>query len=69
MTATGCGIYLATDTPTPEQICEAVDQILTKPEYRINSEKLSREFASHNAEKALPALIETLVEDQQALVR
>jgi MGT family glycosyltransferase len=69
VTATGCGIYLATDTPTPEQICEAVDQILTKPEYRINSEKIRREFAAHNAEKELPALIETLVEDQQALVR
>jgi MGT family glycosyltransferase len=68
VTATGCGIYLATDTPGPEQIREAVDQILNKPEYRANAEKLRREFAAHSAEKELTTLLEALVEDQQVLV-
>jgi MGT family glycosyltransferase len=68
VTATGCGIDLATDTPTPEQIREAVDQILTKPEYRVNAERLRREFAAHNAEKELTTLLEGLVQDQQILV-
>ncbi|MBB6147395.1 MGT family glycosyltransferase [Silvibacterium bohemicum] len=68
VTATGCGIYLATDTPSPEQIRDAVDQILAEPEYRANSEKLRREFAAHSAEQELTTLLEALVEDQQVLV-
>jgi UDP:flavonoid glycosyltransferase YjiC (YdhE family) len=64
----GCGIDLATDTPTPEQIREAVDQILAKPEYRSNAETLQREFAAHDAEKELTSLLEALVENQQVLV-
>lgn len=65
---TGCGIVLATDTPTPEQIRDAVDQILEKPEYRANAEKLQREFAAIDAAKELPRLLESLVEEQVALV-
>jgi UDP:flavonoid glycosyltransferase YjiC (YdhE family) len=68
VTATGCGIDLATDTPTAEQIREAVDRILAKPEYRVNAEKLRREFAAHNTEKELTSLLEALVADQQVLV-
>ncbi|MBB6146540.1 MGT family glycosyltransferase [Silvibacterium bohemicum] len=68
VTTTGCGIYLATDTPSSEQVREAVDQILTKPEYRVNADKLRRELAAHNPEKELATLLEVLVDDQQVLV-
>jgi MGT family glycosyltransferase len=66
--ATGCGIYLATDTPAPEQICEAVDRILANPEYRANSERMRLEFAAYNAEKEVTTLLQALVEDQPVLV-
>ncbi|HEY4049118.1 MAG TPA: nucleotide disphospho-sugar-binding domain-containing protein [Acidobacteriaceae bacterium] len=68
VTSMGCGIDLATDTPTPEQIREAVDQILAKPVYRANAERLQREFAAHDPEKELTSLLEALVENQQVLV-
>jgi UDP:flavonoid glycosyltransferase YjiC (YdhE family) len=40
VTWTGAGIDLTTDTPTSEQIRDAVDQVLTKPEYRACAQKL-----------------------------
>jgi UDP:flavonoid glycosyltransferase YjiC (YdhE family) len=52
----------------PEQIREAVDQILAEPEYRANAENLQREFAAYDAEKKLTSLLEALVENQQVLV-
>lgn len=45
------GIDLATDTPKPEQIRDAVDQILAKTEYRARAQKLAREFASYDSAK------------------
>ena len=68
VTWTGTGIDLATDTPTPNQIREAVDQILAKTEYRARAQKLAREFASYDAAKRLTELVETLVAEQEVLV-
>lgn len=67
VTSTGCGIELRTDTPTAKEIREAVDQILTKPEYRANAEKLRREFAAVDTARELTQLLETLVADQQVV--
>jgi UDP:flavonoid glycosyltransferase YjiC (YdhE family) len=61
VTWTGTGIYLPTDAPTPEQICDAVDQILAKPEYRARAEEMAREFAAYDSAKKLPELLEALV--------
>ncbi len=66
---TGSGINLPTDTPTPEQIRDAVDQILTKPEYRTNAKKLQQEFTAIDAAKELPRLLEALVEEQVAVAK
>src|SRR6201999_2451202 len=68
VTWTGSGLYLDTDTPTPEQIRDAVDQVLAKPEYRVCAQKLAREFASYDAAKRLPQLVEALVARENALV-
>jgi UDP:flavonoid glycosyltransferase YjiC (YdhE family) len=68
VTWTGTGIDLATDTPTPNQIREAVDQILAKTEYRARAQELAREFASYNAAKRLTELVETLVAEQEVHV-
>jgi len=68
VTWTGAGIYLATDTPTTEQIRDAVDQILAKPEYRARAQKLAQEFASYDSAKRLTELVEALVAEQEVLV-
>jgi UDP:flavonoid glycosyltransferase YjiC (YdhE family) len=68
VTWTGTGIDLATDTPTPEQIRDAVNQILSRPEYRASAQKLAREFASYDAAKKLPALIKGLAAEQEVLI-
>jgi UDP:flavonoid glycosyltransferase YjiC (YdhE family) len=69
VTSTGCGIELRTDTPTAKEIREAVDQILTKPEYRANAEKLRREFAAIDTARELTQLLESLVEEQVAVAK
>ncbi len=68
VTWTGTGIYLATDTPTPEQVRDAVDQILAKPEYRARAQEVAREFASYETAKRLPELVEELVADREVLI-
>jgi UDP:flavonoid glycosyltransferase YjiC (YdhE family) len=68
VTWTRTGIDLATDTPTPEQIRDAVDQILAKPQYRACVQELAREFASYDSAKRLTELVETLVAEQEVLI-
>jgi UDP:flavonoid glycosyltransferase YjiC (YdhE family) len=64
---TGSGIDLRTDNPTPTQIHDAVEQILSNPSYRTRAKELSQEFAAHDSAKELTHLLETLVADQQVL--
>jgi len=68
VTWTGTGIYLATDTPAVEQIRDAVDQVLAKPEYRACAQKLAQEFASFDSAKRLAELVESLVAEQEVLM-
>ena len=68
VTWSGTGIYLATDTPTAEQIRDAVYQILVKPEYRACAQKLAQEFASYDSAKRLAELVEVLVAEQEVLM-
>ncbi len=68
VTWTGTGIYLATDTPTPEQVRDAVDQILAKPEYRACAQELAQEFASCETAKRLTELVEAVVGEREVLV-
>jgi hypothetical protein len=65
---TGTGIYLATDTPTPEQVRDAVDQILAKPEYRACAQELAREFASFDSAVRLTELVEAVVAEREVLI-
>jgi UDP:flavonoid glycosyltransferase YjiC (YdhE family) len=68
VTWNGTGIALATDTPTTEQIRDAVNQILAKPEYRASAQKLAQEFATYDSSQRLPELVEALVAKQEALI-
>jgi UDP:flavonoid glycosyltransferase YjiC (YdhE family) len=68
VTWTGTGIYLATDTPTPEQVRDAVDQILAKPEYRACAQELAQEFASYDSAERLTELVEAVVAEREVLI-
>jgi UDP:flavonoid glycosyltransferase YjiC (YdhE family) len=68
VTWTGTGIALATDKPTPEQVRDAVNQILINPEYRASAQKLAQEFAAYDSTKRLPELVEELVAEREALI-
>jgi len=68
VTWTGTGIYLATDTPTPEQVRDAVDQILAKPEYRACAQELAQEFASYDSAKRLTELVEAAVAEREVFI-
>jgi UDP:flavonoid glycosyltransferase YjiC (YdhE family) len=68
VTWTGTGIYLATDTPTPEQVRDAVDQILAKPQYRGCARELAQAFASCDSAKRLTELVEGVVAEREVLI-
>jgi MGT family glycosyltransferase len=51
------GINLKTEKPSPEKIKQAVDEVLSKPTYKQNVEKLRREFRSYDTSKLCADLI------------
>jgi MGT family glycosyltransferase len=67
VTWTGCGIDLATDNPTPEQVREAVDRILTQPAYRARARQLAQESALYDTAREVTTLLEGLVAGHPAL--
>ena len=56
-------IHVRTDDR--EQVRDAVDQILAKPEYRARAMEMAREFAAYDSAKKLPELLEALVTERQ----
>ena len=68
VTWTGAGIYLATDKPTPEQVRDAVEQILAKPEYGARAQELAQEFASYDSAQRLTELVEAVVAEREVLI-
>jgi MGT family glycosyltransferase len=61
ITWTGCGIDLATDHPTAEQVRDAVDRILAQPAYRARAGQLAQESARCDTARELTTLLEGLV--------
>lgn len=61
ITWTGCGLDLATDQPTPEQVRNAVDRILAQPGYRARAGELAEECARLDTARELTTLLEALV--------
>jgi MGT family glycosyltransferase len=64
----GAGIALSEDNPTPEQLREAVNEVLTTPGYRARAQKLAEEFARYDATRELPRLLEELEEAEKTSV-
>jgi UDP:flavonoid glycosyltransferase YjiC (YdhE family) len=67
VTWTGCGIDLATDNPTPEQVRDAVDRILSQPAYRARAGELARESARLDTASDLTTLLGALLAEHAAL--
>lgn len=61
VTWTGAGIYLATDTPSADEVRDAVNQVLRSPAYRAGAGRLAREFAAYDPGRELPVAMEELV--------
>jgi UDP:flavonoid glycosyltransferase YjiC (YdhE family) len=64
----GVGVDLKTKTPKPNQVRQAVRQVLADPLYRQHAQQVQREIAQcHPAEQAA-TLLETLVQTKQPIV-
>ena len=57
----GIGINLRTDSPSEEQIVQAVDQLLTNPIYKQKVETLQKEFQTYDAYKLTVNYLEEIV--------
>jgi UDP:flavonoid glycosyltransferase YjiC (YdhE family) len=55
------GIDLKTETPKPEQIRDAVNEIFNNKEYAQNIDKLSKEFAQYNPNKLMEKYVAELI--------
>lgn len=56
----GAGINLRIDSPTPQQIAEAVRTVLRNPTYRDNARRLQAEYAQYDGPTTAVQLIEQL---------
>ncbi len=55
------GINLKTETPTPVQIRESVEEVLTHPGYKNNVRLLAREFQQYDPQKLCEQYVEELL--------
>jgi len=56
------GVNLKTESPTPAQIIKAVEEVTTNGMYKMNIEKLSREFAQYNANELCAKYVKALIQ-------
>jgi MGT family glycosyltransferase len=63
----GAGVYLRTDDPTVHQVRNAVEHILSEPDFRARTQKIALEFRSYNAARELRLLLGTLVAEGQPI--
>ena len=64
------GINLKTETPTPQQIRESVEEVLSDPQYLQNVKKLSSEFSQYQpgplCEKYIAGMLPVKIRARQA---
>lgn len=65
----GTGINLKTNTPTVEQVRDAVKQILANPSYRHHAQAMQAKMQRRDAATEASMLIETLARTQQPILR
>ena len=64
----GAGINLKTGSPAPEQIRQAVLEVLHNPSYRQNARSIQSDFARHDSPSEAAQLLEKLVQTQRPVV-
>jgi MGT family glycosyltransferase len=69
VTWTGTGIYLPTDTPTEEQLRNAVETVLADPRYRECAREMAREYGSYDPSQKIPELVHSLVQNNSQLLQ
>ena len=60
-------VYLRTENPSCERVADAVEQILSKAEYRTRAKELSSDFATYDSAQDITRLLETLLLDHVPL--
>jgi UDP:flavonoid glycosyltransferase YjiC (YdhE family) len=65
----GAGINLKTQNPTPDQIRQAVQEVLDVPRYRQAAQRIHADFARHNAPLEAADLLERLAATGQPVLR
>ncbi|MCU0493554.1 MAG: hypothetical protein MUD01_18360 [Chloroflexaceae bacterium] len=63
----GAGINLKTKTPTPEQLRNAVQELMTNGRYRQAAARIQADYARHNAPEEAATLLERVASGQPVL--
>jgi len=63
------GINLKTETPKPEDIRKAVEEITSNPVYKNNVVRLSQEFATYNTNRLVEKSLEEIFGEKAPIVR
>ena len=58
---TGSGIYLRTENPSEAELREAINQLLTKPDYKREAQRLSREFGEIDTAAEVTGVLENVI--------
>jgi UDP:flavonoid glycosyltransferase YjiC (YdhE family) len=61
----GAGVNLKTGLPTPEQLRQAILEVLRDPAYRQNAERIRSDFARYDSPNVAAQLVERLVETKK----
>jgi MGT family glycosyltransferase len=64
----GAGINLKTGSPAPEQLRQAVLEVLQDPSYRQNARSIQSDFARYDSPSKAVHLLEKLVQTQRSVV-
>ncbi len=65
----GAGIRIKTQSPKPDQLAEAVDAVLRKPDYRSRAEAIATEMAGYDAPSTCATLLEALANTGTPVLR
>jgi UDP:flavonoid glycosyltransferase YjiC (YdhE family) len=65
----GAGIDLKTDTPSVDQVRQAVTRVLDTPGYREHARRIQADFATHRPAPEAADLLERLAATRQPVAR
>jgi UDP:flavonoid glycosyltransferase YjiC (YdhE family) len=63
----GIGVNLQTETPTANDIFNAVNEVLTTVIYKVNVSNLADDFDKHNSLQEIAEQVSTLLEGRQQM--